>query len=779
MEMTDNTTVQGFDIRHTAEPEFRTIGGTGEPTYSYGTGIGATSAENIVIADNRFSDVSDGVRIMGEGDLRVSLINNTFRDFTRSGATISGYGGSIIPGADTAPLYSPPSSTYFVEAYNNSFASDLMILPDGDISSSGKIRGAGLALDAFGYSTAIAVVDDLQASGIPGAGMGVYLQASDLALLSMGDIQASGNDVGVSARVEAMHGTGLIVGGMPQSLADLISDVGPSSPELESILRASGPIQANQNEWLGLDLSASGDFLGAIALFDTQANGNGMGGANLDVDSPEVAIGLVASGQSTMELAQLGDSLLAELGLDLGLPAFEMPATGPSQFNDNGSTMPLSDTDVAPLREGGYGLNIRAEGDSLALAGGLGIEANNNRGDYGIGLRSVSDTGTAASLLYRAEAIGNAGDGMSVRSEGDFLAASVVLDANASQNQQNGIQLEAAGEIAIGVVASTDPLRNLAAIANQELELDPPIVMPGEPYGQVIASQNQQDGIQSSILGDEQALGFFLDFQANENGNLGVDVDISSLGDASTYIGSSDPLFDDGRMLPGFGLGVTARAATKEPLEASEPEPIALPITMGPATATGNGQGGIAANTFAIDDSMALIAGVDASDNQDADGRMGTGIDIRQISDMGNIDFALYDITANNNAGSGIHVLSDNQFLSPIGSTRGEIDQVTANDNTGNGLSLVLFSENAGIRGTENTLTGNQVGLHVDDLSLLSDLTFSGNNAIFGNAGFDASYIGGGTLCAQNNWWGTATPDPGQFSGTIVTDPVLTAAPTP
>ncbi len=626
-----------------------------------GNGIFSSTGENLHMANNIIHNTVQGVMVETLGDVSVVLENNQFFDNAFLGAFIDGTGAS---------------GSFFVNARNNTFQGG----------------GAyGLRLEATDYDNALAVVHGLQASDTV-FGLSASLAADFVSLLSLSDIQANNNTFGVLADIES-GGVAAMLGGIPPELMDFVGDLiggGPLPPELEALLASGGPIQVNDNSVMGMDIQVNGDSLAALLLLDIEANRNDVFGVLAEVESPSgVALGLVGSSQAFLESLQLLGGLL---GFDPGdLPS---TSTGYSQFNNNNVG----------------GLSLDVEGDFLALAAGIGIQANNNQNYHGIESIARSPNGVALNLLGRIEANNNDVMGINAIAEGDFFGLAALFDTHTSGNDVYGVNMDVSGEAAIGLMASTDPLRTLADILNDELALDPPLMIPGTPFGPVIASDNGVMGVNANINGEFLALGAFLDVHATGNDIFGINANINSDdGIAIGLFASSDQLFDV--LFPLLG----------------EPVPSFTP--MGPMNLSGN-NGGLFANISGEDAAFGLAAGIDASNNTDTSGP-GWGLDVNVTSDDGDAFAALLNITANNNALYGVRLNVAAEWLASANVFNAEAG--------GNGLHGMLidvesasddaFLLMAGIQAHNNALQGifADVSAAGDVGVALSDVHASGN----------------------------------------------------
>jgi hypothetical protein len=387
-----------------------------------------------------------------------------------------------------------------------------------------------------------------------------------------------------------------------------------------AIVHGSG---AFENE-TGIDVEMNSNSVSLLSITDTRADNNTGTGIRADVNADDIADALIGTPAALLGLA----------GNVVGLPPeFEalLASSGPVTANNND----------------GRGLDINVQGGIIGAAALFNISASDN-GAKGANVE-VEGGSAAIGLLARTEALDNGGDGISMSVDGTSLGLGVLLDVRASNNAGNGIDLGVYSEgTAIGLIASTDPLRTLADIINEEAALNPPLVIPGEPWGPIEASGNGGYGVYAEIEGANLAAGVFLDIRADNNQNTGFSADIwSANGTAIGLAGSSDALFE---VVPPI-LG---------DILYGDPDAIPVPnyTPMGPMTASGNGNGGFGLWVDG-ENAFGLVGGIEASGND-----LGTdyGLDNYgyglHLDVMANYDAfaALYDVTANNNAEQGIDV---------------------------------------------------------------------------------------------------------------------------
>jgi len=322
-----------------------------------------------------------------------------------------------------------------------------------------------------------------------------------------------------------------------------------------------------------------------------------------------------------MEVLQLGANVLNLIDLGIAIPTLPVSTMGPARFNDNG----------------GHGLAMRVEGEDFALGAGLGIEAHRNTG-AGVAVPVLSDDGFAISALARIAANGNGGAGVQSVVQADFLALSAIFDVQSMNNGGDGVIMNVTGDVALGLMGSTDPLRSLAGALNTEMGLNPPLTIPGVPFGPLVASGNAGAGIFADIIGDSLAAGVILDARANNNDQWGVLAEVTAdNGEAFAMIGSSDELFQLLPPLLGEALFGDAEAI-----------PAVGYTPMGSMQASGNGMDGLAAAIHGNDGAFLLAGGMEA------DGNTGSGAMFDVHSANGEVFAGLRHLATRENSDVGI-----------------------------------------------------------------------------------------------------------------------------
>ncbi len=480
----------------------------------------------------------------------------------------------------------------------------------------------GALLDISGSELSIALASGVNASGNVGAGLRVDQTENAFSLANLSDIVAIGNfGNGIDLRQDSLLASvGLI--GMPEGLganaAELLAGFGLTLPEeLAMILEPQGPVTASLNGQDGVSAALEASDLAAGVFFDIAANsnqGDGIAAEILSDNGP--AIGLAGSSENLADLLQLGSQVAGLFDLDLPI-TFE--GFGHMQANGNG----------------GSGFSLSTVGDYAAINAVVGLETANN-GLYGADVNTHSEyLGIAA--LARLNTTGNGADGLRFDVYAlDEAAIGVIADVNASGNAGNGItaNVDCPDGSAFLLTLSTDLFRPVASLLG-EMFFDGPITLPGESFGQVIASGNGGEGILASVNGDGFAAAAFLDTSADGNGGNGFNINVvATNGPSIAAIVSSDDvlnLLNDMDILP----------------------PIAFD-PLGRVTALNNGANGVLLNQSGTEGVYALLAGVEADNNTGGD-----GIHANLVSDNGDVYAILVDSDAAFNADDGIDLTLD------------------------------------------------------------------------------------------------------------------------
>ncbi len=364
-------------------------------------------------------------------------------------------------------------------------------------------------------------------------------------------------------------------------------------------------------------------------------------------------------------------------------------------------------------------------GDLAAIGAVVGLEANGNLG-VGAVVATVSE-GISVSAAARIEVLNTVGDGLVVSANGPTAAIGVIADARATNNAGSGIIADVNSDMGYAgvLMASTDPLRPVAGLLG-EMFLGAPFVLPGAPFGPVVASDNGEDGIVANITGRDGAVGLFLDTQATGNASNGMNVSVTSPeGFAVSAFLSTDLLFD---LLSGF-LG---------PIDYDP---------LGGIIASDNGNHGIRERIDGRDGAYSLIAGLTANGNGN------DGLNARLDSAQGAADGFVAAADAFGNGGQGLFMDLDGRMESLA-----VFVEIDAGGNAQQGIRAVGTSSLAnayavlsGVETASNGMAGVSVdlGAAVDAIACVTDLDSHDNTgrglSVQLAAGGTAALLGGPT----------------------------------
>jgi len=539
--------------------------------------------------------------------------------------------------------------------------------------------GSGVEINMDNCLSSMALVSGSQANGNSSSGIDVAQGNGVIALANISGSSANGNgDVGIRIDQDSVL-TSVGVVGMPEGLGASIGAItagfGLTLPDdVIALLAEEGPVNASDNADTGVRLNIQAiDGLSLATLFDITANDNGGQGISSLVEN-DMGIAATIGGSSTnlSDILALADNLLQLLGTNLPL---SVTGNGQMQANNNA----------------GSGVNLTTIGELASITAMVGIEATNN-GAYGVIAQNISDD-LSLTALARITATDNAFGGLQMTTYSEnYASIGLLADINASGNGGHGIEanIQSINGTAALLTLSTDMLRPLGTWLGNEF-LGEPFVIPGTPFGPVVASGNQGDGIQAVVTGYEFALAALLDTVTSDNDVNGINLTVNSWdGISIAAVLSSDLLFD----ILNDALGLV-------PPIAYDP--------LGPVTASNNGGTGILINQYASQEVISLLAGIEANDNTlegihvdldtnigDAyallagtvtDGNLGGGGTRLELhSDLGATVSALIGAGASGNNGPGISVTQN----SPFGDTYALLAGVHTVSNAGNGLDYAL-----------------------------------------------------------------------------------------
>ena len=570
------------------------------------------------VRDNWFVDNGNNgmnVEARNYDEIGMHVWNGQFLDNGNSGLQITGQGasGTFETLIQDSLFAGNANNGLALSAHNFDLA--LAYLLDSYAILNGN---NGAILDISGSELSIALASGVNASGNAGTGLWTYQVGNVFSLANLSDIAAIGNfGDGLNLEQDSLLASvGLI--GMPEGLADnavaLLAGFGLTLPEeLAMLLDPQGPVTAALNGHDGVQaLLNAQSGIAAGALFDIAANNNLANGIDAQIISTNgAAIGLAGSSENLGDILQLASQVAGLFDLDLSIT---FAGAGHMQANNNG----------------GSGFSLLTVGEAAAINAVAGLETANN-GIFGTFVNTLSDNlGIAA--LARVNTSGNGTDGLFLNVYGlDDAAVGVIADVDASDNTGNGITsiVTSPDGSAFLLTLSTDLFRPVASLLG-EMFFDGPITLPGESFGQVVASGNGGDGVFAAVNGDGFAAAAFLDTSADGNGGNGFNINVvATNGPSIAALVSSDDvlnLLNDMAILPPI---------TFEPL--------------GRVTALNNGANGVLLNQSGTEGVYALLAGVEADNNTSGD-----GIHANLVSDNGDAYAILVDSDAAFNADDGI-----------------------------------------------------------------------------------------------------------------------------
>ncbi|HBA84261.1 MAG TPA: hypothetical protein DCZ95_09235 [Verrucomicrobia bacterium] len=533
--------------------------------------------------------------------------------------------------------------------------------------------GSGVDVRIMRSDMALACIDRSIAADNAGVGFNVNIRGGEVALANMSGLSAWENEG--SGIIMMLHADETAIGviGMSSTLANTLAASVFSQYLQPPFMNSVGSVEVTGNGDVGIDSDVQADFMAASAIFDVTANENTGGGISSQVESDEgTAIGLAGSSKNLMETLQWVSELVNLFGLDI--PALEASA-GQMTIDNN----------LEDQFHNGYGVRLLVQGEYMALAGMLGVEANNNQG-LGVEIRAQSDDGFALAAA-RANVRTNDGVGLAVTANGTERAIGAILNSQATGNYEDGMAISALSSegMAGALVASTASLQFLGGLLGESI-LDVPVTAAaGEPFGPVVASGNLGHGIIMNVQGFETSFGVLLDAHANDNLGHGMDVSVTSIDEQATAaILSSDLLFS---LLP------------LDPVAGHDP--------LGGIVANGNAYHGIRLRVNGLEGATAILAGLETSDN------INDGVNA-QVESLGDeVSTILAAAQAHDNGGQGFSLKSSGLDESMV-----FLVEVAAGGNGRQGVSISATSaqDNAyavlsGVYAASNQATGINVDL--------------------------------------------------------------------
>ena len=169
-------------------------------------------------------------------------------------------------------------------------------------------------------------------------------------------------------------------------------------------------------------------------------------------------------------------------------------------------------------------------------------------------------------------------------------------------------------------------------------------------------------------------------------------------------------------------------------------------------------------------------------------GNGGVYADAEVLGSRGNVQVAFSEIVASENAGVGIAAWAC--AYGTNGAAKLSFHSTETRNNGGCGIYSEVYSENESAY-----LTGERIVSSSNHLDGVRISTYAGSDvfadfgngaqgsaglcSIYGNSAFDMNNTTFDSVRAQSNWWGTATPAPGRFNGSVDYSNPLAADPNP
>lgn len=580
--------------------------------------------------------------------------------------------------------------------------------------------GAGAYLGTYSDYLSIAALARLESTGNGGAGLLFDAYALDEAAIGIiADVNASNNgDSGITASVDCPDGSAILVG----LSTDLVRPLAATAGDL--LLGAPitipgepfGPIVASGNIGNGVSATVTGDGIAAAVFLDTQANGNSANGFNFNVVASN---GIALSGLVASDVV-LG--LVNDMGV---LPE-------PIDFSPIGR--------VTAISNGANGVLINQAGLDGAYSLLAGIDADGNLGD-GIRASLTSTTGDVYAILVDADADDNGimGTRLNLDAYGHAISALLFTDADNNGSQGFNITQTSSAADSLALLAGVDAWDNTAA------------------------------GMVYHLTAAGNAVACISDAQSEFNGGVGASFTVNAGGTAAVLSGTNALNMFDMNFTDIFGTDILNTFWDE--------------IPQGNSEFNYNGAAGLYANVTSTGSNAWLNI-----ENADAVGNTNGGFNITMTA-LHEVAGNFHQVDANDNGATGINAVLNGGSGAPD-TLDFWLSDVRTIDNGGNGINVTATNYNGNVEiggerivATLNTVNGvrvNATGPAVLTLDFGGGALGSlGQSSIYANGNRDFVEVGTGSITAENNWWGTAAPVAGQFSGSVDYTPWLLTDPNP
>ena len=660
--------------------------------------------------------------------------------------------------------------------------SDSAIMALMNAEANGSEDEAGVEFHLYGHEgIAAGLFADIHANGNDEDGIRGQIESSGGPAAGIFlDFEANGNGSdGLDLDIRSHDNIALFLAASldpVRTLLDMLNDTDLLDMDITLPGEAFGPISTSGNGGNGMDVRVRGEGPAVGIVLDARANGNYGDGIDLEIRSDESdGIGVVGSSDVLFELA---DSLLGSTFAPTALPE-DFPFMGDLSANGNG----------------GGGVRVRVEGgESGVMLGMGGISASGNQGlsgqfNDGVNAVLVSDEGPSDAFIGWVGANGNAGSGVTLRSDTEEDAGVMIINVDANGNGAAGVRasvtsrLESIDVLMGGINASGNSNRNVVLLGHAGTNSAEVALMNITANGSEGGAGVYVDVVSPNgsiqFAGGSNAFEEFMGpeftelvenggIEANGNDANGMTVNLNARDSILFAINDVDVNGNDGD-----GLSVEAVSAES-----------AVEGLVGGVDANGNRRDGV--DVYASGGGAGLFSSLHVS-NVTANGNA-AGVKVEVVGANGSAGAFANSISANgstNGNGLAMRVVG----LGVAGSASASATDISTDSNSDDGLTVQLQSAAAAsFFGQDIASHGNNVGVRINansgtatyNLDMGGGLQGSlGQGSIHGNTTRDLRNAGGGMVVAESNYWGANPPLNSQFAGSVDRTPWLTDEPAP
>ena len=661
----------------------------------------------------------DGIRAMNRADngIAVGLAGSSenLADILQLGTDVAGLFDLdlpvSIPGGGQMQANGNTGAGFVMQTTGGNAAINAVV----GLDTIGNVNGPGAFLGTYcmtppapSTNFAISAIARLNTSDNGGAGLLFDVQGLDDAAIGIiADVNASGNgDSGITASVDSPNGFAALLTLSTDALRPAAALLGEEFLGGPFTLpgEAFGPVVASGNTGDGFTANVTGYDFSLAAFLDTQADGNTGDGFDVTVGS---ANGMALAAFVSSDV--IYDILPDVLGGD------------PIPYN------PLGGLTANGNATNGFRINLGANGEAALLM--VGVEADDNAAGDGIQAGIISTNAGSDAILVDTWTDHNAGRGVDLNLNSYGISRSALVYADADDNGRQGIRV-------LGNSANSNAYALFAGADTDWNGID-----------------GNQAGIVANLTAAGDAAVALTDTYSEFNYGRGAGVTLNAGGNASLFAGdfAADDLdfaYDySGDIGPLFGM-----------------------IPRGDVVLSDNGAAGLYADLTSANGNAGLfLDGVNANYN----GNAGYNLTLNALN--GNVNAAIDGVVGNYNGSHGINLA----MAGAGGNANAWLNRVTTVGNgtggAGSGIQLTeTYAGGTSLGGQQNVAAnnvGNGVRIVADAAgSLTTDFGGGadslGQSSFYGNGNVDFRYNNGagGTILAQNNWWGVGG---GTFAGSI------------